>query len=288
MTLIDGKIVASTLKNQIADQCKKILQEDRRAPHLAAIIIGNDPASETYISAKEKACKEVGITSSIVRLNADVSEADLLHNIEIVNNNDNIDGLLVQLPLPKHINTNKILEAINPAKDVDGFHPVNVGKMVLEEDCFLPATPFGVVQLLKHYGIQTDGKNCTIVGRSSIVGTPLSIMLSRKSHNATVTLCHSYTKDLKDKCLSADILIAAIGKPGFITEDMVKQGATVVDVGIHRIEDKNTDKGYRIVGDVDFDNVAPKCNYITPVPGGVGAMTIVCLLHNVIKAYSRL
>jgi methylenetetrahydrofolate dehydrogenase (NADP+)/methenyltetrahydrofolate cyclohydrolase len=285
MKLIDGKTIAATVKAEIANEVKKMIDDNQKTPHLAAVLVGNDPASETYIASKERACKEVGFTSSIYKLSENTTEKDLLKTIEFLNNDEDIDGYIVQLPLPKHIDTNKIIFAIDPKKDVDGFHPQNVGRMVMDMPSFLPATPAGIMTLLERSNIETEGKNCVVVGRSNIVGTPVAILLSRNSKkaNGTVTLCHSRTKNLKDICATADILIAAIGKPEFITADMVKDGAVVIDVGIHRIND-NSEKGYKIVGDVKFNEVAPKCSFITPVPGGVGPMTIVSLLSNTLKA----
>jgi len=288
MKLINGKTIGTTVKNEIANEVKKMIGTGQKAPHLVAVLVGNDPASETYVTAKERACKEVGFTSSVYKLSENITEKELLKTIELLNNDEDVSGYIVQLPLPKHINTNAIISAIDPKKDVDGFHPQNVGRMVMEMPCFLPATPAGIVALLKRSNIETEGKNCVVVGRSNIVGTPVSILLSRNSKkaNCTVTLCHSRTKNLKEICAAADILIAAIGKAEFITADMVKDGAVVIDVGIHRIND-NSEKGYKIVGDVKFDEVAPKSSFITPVPGGVGPMTIVSLLDNTLKAAKK-
>ena len=285
MQIIDGKTIAATVKTEIANEVKKMIDADLNPPHLAAVLVGNDPASETYIASKERACKEVGFTSSVYRLSENTTEEELLKTIDFLNNDDELDGYILQLPLPKHIDANKIIFAINPDKDMDGFHPQNVGRMVMDMPCFLPATPEGIMMLLERSNIETEGKNCVVVGRSNIVGTPVSILLSRNSKkaNCTVTLCHSRTKNLKEICASADILVAAIGQPGFITADMVKEGAVVIDVGIHRIED-DSEKGYKIIGDVKFDEVAPKCSFITPVPGGVGPTTIVSLLNNTLKA----
>ncbi|MCL2417274.1 MAG: bifunctional methylenetetrahydrofolate dehydrogenase/methenyltetrahydrofolate cyclohydrolase FolD [Bacteroidales bacterium] len=285
MQLIDGKTIAAAVKSEIANEVKKMIDADLRTPHLAAILVGSDPASETYIASKERACKEVGFTSSVYRLSEHTTEEELLKTIDFLNNDEDVDGYIVQLPLPKHINTDKVISAIDPKKDVDGFHPQNVGRMVMDMPCFLPATPAGIMTLLERSNIETEGKNCVVVGRSNIVGTPVSILLSRNSKkaNCTVTLCHSRTKNLKEVCASADILVAAIGKPEFITADMVKEGAVVIDVGIHRVED-NSEKGYKIAGDVKFDEVALKCSAITPVPGGVGPTTIVSLLNNTLKA----
>ncbi|MCL2028328.1 MAG: bifunctional methylenetetrahydrofolate dehydrogenase/methenyltetrahydrofolate cyclohydrolase FolD [Bacteroidales bacterium] len=285
MKLIDGKSIAATVKSEIAKEVANMMDTDQKAPHLAAVLVGNDPASETYVASKERACKEVGFISSIYKLSEKTTEKELLKTIEFLNNDEEIDGYIVQLPLPKHIDTNKIIFAIDPKKDVDGFHPQNVGRMVMDMPCFLPATPAGIMTLLERSGIETEGKNCVVLGRSNIVGTPVAILLSRNSKkaNGTVTLCHSRTKNLKEICLTADILIAAIGKAEFVTADMVKDQAVVIDVGIHRISD-NSEKGYKIVGDVKFDEVSKKCSHITPVPGGVGPMTIVSLLENTLKA----
>jgi methylenetetrahydrofolate dehydrogenase (NADP+)/methenyltetrahydrofolate cyclohydrolase len=252
------------------------------------VLVGEDAASQTYVNSKERACKEVGFTSTIYRLEADCTEKKLLEIIDFLNNDDEVDGFIVQLPLPAHINVQKVISSINPDKDVDGFHPVSLGRMMLGEPTYLPATPYGIMQLLEHSNIQTSGKHCVVLGRSNIVGTPISVMLSRKANpgNCTVTVCHTGTKNLKEIAATADILIAAMGQPAFVTADMVKEGAVVIDVGIHRIED-TSEKGYHIIGDVKFDEVAPKCSYITPVPGGVGPMTIVSLLMNTFKAYNR-
>ena len=285
MNLIDGKAIANTVKTEIANEVRTMIDDGKKVPHLAAVLVGNDPASETYVASKERACKEVGFTSSLYKLSENISEKELLETINFLNNDEDINGYIVQLPLPKHINTNKVISAIDPKKDVDGFHPQNVGRMVMDMPCFLPATPAGIMALLERSNIETEGKNCVVLGRSNIVGTPVAVLLSRNSKkaNGTVTLCHSRTKNLKELCLTADILIAAIGKPEFVTGDMVKEGVVVIDVGIHRIND-NSEKGYKIVGDVKFDEVAPKSSFITPVPGGVGPMTIVSLLSNTLKA----
>jgi methylenetetrahydrofolate dehydrogenase (NADP+) / methenyltetrahydrofolate cyclohydrolase len=286
MKLLDGKVTSDKIKDEIAAEVKKMLAAHDRTPHLAAVLVGDDPASQTYVASKERACKEVGFISSLYRYPATISEAELLKAIGFLNNDDDIDGFIVQVPLPKHISAAKILEAIDPAKDVDGFHPINLGKMMLGLPGFLPATPYGIMQLLERYKIETEGKHCVVLGRSNIVGTPVSVLLSRNTNpgNCTVTLCHSKTHNLKEICLQADILIAAIGKPEFITADMVKKGAVVIDVGIHRIEDATTKSGYRLKGDVKFDEVSAKCSYISPVPGGVGLMTIVGLLMNTLQA----
>ncbi|NLJ81985.1 MAG: bifunctional methylenetetrahydrofolate dehydrogenase/methenyltetrahydrofolate cyclohydrolase FolD [Bacteroidales bacterium] len=287
MKLIDGKAIANQIKAEIAAEVKKLQEQKGRTPHLAAILVGNDPASETYVANKEKSCKEVGMSSSVYKMPADITQEKLLETIEFINKDDEIDGLIVQLPVPKHIDVQKVIESIDPKKDVDGFHPVNVGRMTLGQDCYLPATPFGISMLLERYNIDTQGKNCVVVGRSNIVGTPMSILLSRNNPlaNATVTLCHSKTKNLTEVCKSADILIAAIGRCEMITADYVREGATVIDVGMHRVEDKSRKSGFRLKGDVKFDEVSPLCEYITPVPGGVGPMTIVGLIMNTLKAF---
>ncbi len=286
MKLIDGKKIAAKIKEEIKAEVAEMIDNEDRSPHLAAVIVGDDPASHTYVNSKERACKEVGMMSSIYRHPANISEEELLNVVDFLNNDEEIDGFIVQLPLPEHIDEDKIIERILPEKDVDGFHPVNLGKMMLGIPAFISATPFGIVELLKRYKIETDGKNCVVVGRSNIVGTPVSILLSRKSNpgNCTVTMCHSRTNNLKEFTQNADILIAAIGREKFITADMVKQGAVVIDVGIHRIKSDKTKSGYKLVGDVDFDEVSKKCSYITPVPGGVGPMTIVSLLMNTLRA----
>jgi methylenetetrahydrofolate dehydrogenase (NADP+)/methenyltetrahydrofolate cyclohydrolase len=289
MNLIDGKNIAIQIKGNIASEVQKLVGENGRAPHLAAILVGNNPSSETYVANKEKACAEVGMTSSVYKMPENISEKELLENIAFINNDNEVDGLIVQLPLPKHIEVNKIIAAINPRKDVDGFHPVNVGRMVLGQPAYISATPLGISMLLENCGIAMEGKHCVIVGRSNIVGTPMSILLSRNAKNAncTVTLCHSKTKNLPDICQTADILIAAIGKCEMITAEYIKKGATVIDVGIHRVEDPTKKSGFRLKGDVLFDEVAPLCEYITPVPGGVGPMTIVGLIMNTLKAYKQ-
>ncbi|MCX6248964.1 MAG: bifunctional 5,10-methylenetetrahydrofolate dehydrogenase/5,10-methenyltetrahydrofolate cyclohydrolase [Bacteroidetes bacterium] len=290
MNLLDGKLVAEKIKAEIATEVKtKMLDAGREAPHLAAILVGDDPASQTYVASKEKDCLEVGFISSVYRYPANITQDKLLESIRFLNADPEVDGFIVQLPLPKHLDEHTIIESIHPAKDVDGFHPVNVGRMVLNIPSYLPATPYGIVTLLEHYKIETEGKHCVVLGRSNIVGTPISILLSRKSKtgNATVTLCHSHTSDIKAIAASADILIVAMGKKGFVTADMVKKDAVVVDVGIHRIPAKETKSGYRLVGDVDFQEVAKKCSYITPVPGGVGPMTRVSLLLNTLKAAKK-
>jgi len=284
--LLDGKILANEIKDQLATTVRKMLDDGIDAPHLAAVLVGDDPASQTYVASKEKACREVGFISSIYRLEADASEREILEVVEFLNNDPEVDGFIVQLPLPEGINVNKVIERINPAKDVDGFHPVNAGRMVQGIPCYLPATPSGIIQLLKRYNIETEGKHCVVAGRSNIVGTPASILMSRKAYpgNATVTLAHSKTPDFADVCRSADILIAAIGIPHFITAEMVKEGAVVIDVGIHRIEDESRQSGFRLIGDVDFAGVEPKVSAISPVPGGVGLLTITSLLQNTMMA----
>jgi methylenetetrahydrofolate dehydrogenase (NADP+) / methenyltetrahydrofolate cyclohydrolase len=289
MNIIDGKKVSSDIKGEIAHEVKELMHYGRKVPHLAAILVGNDGASETYVSAKVKACELTGFHSTLIRLPEDISEGDLLEKIEEVNQNDDIDGLIVQLPLPRHMDEDKIARAVKPEKDVDGFHPVNIGKMVLGQPAYLPATPFGILKLLERYDIATTGKHCVIIGRSNIVGTPMSILMSRNAHpgNCTVTLCHSKTQNLRDFTLTADIIIVALGKPLFLKADMVKEGAVVIDVGITRVESDKTKSGYKLLGDVDYDEVAAKCSYITPVPGGVGPMTIAGLLLNTLDACKK-
>jgi methylenetetrahydrofolate dehydrogenase (NADP+)/methenyltetrahydrofolate cyclohydrolase len=282
MQLLDGKYLSSLIKEEIKNEITTVVSKGYRAPKLVAVIVGNDPASQTYVASKHKNCALVGIESDVISLDENTTEENLLQVIYQLNTDKNIDGFIVQLPLPKHINEQKIIEAISPEKDVDGFHPINLGKMMLGEDTFLPATPFGIMEMLKRYNIETKGKKAVVLGRSNIVGTPISLLLSRNTNpgNCTVTLCHSSTKNLKEICLEADIIIAAIGKKHFVTADMVKQGAVIIDVGINRLPNEK-----KIFGDVDFDNVAPKCSFITPVPGGVGLMTIVSLMSNTLKAY---
>jgi len=288
MQLIDGKQIASEIKKELAAKSAAIIDKGDRAPHLVAVLVGEDAASQTYVNSKERDCKEVGFTSTIYRLDDDTPEAKLLGIIDFLNNDDEVDGFIVQLPLPAHINVQKVIRSINPLKDVDGFHPVSLGRMMLGEPTYLPATPFGIIQLLERCKIETAGKHCVVLGRSNIVGTPISVMLSRKANpgNCTVTICHTGTKNLKEIAKTADILIAAMGQPHFVTADMVKEGAVVIDVGIHRMADES-EKGYHITGDVKFDEVAPKCSFITPVPGGVGPMTRVALLINTFKAYNK-
>ena len=286
MKLLDGKATSAQIREELKVEVDKLKEAGKKVPHLAAIIVGQNGASLTYVNAKVKACKAVGFESSLITLAADISENTLLSKIYELNNNEDIDGFIVQLPLPKHINEEKVTEAISPKKDVDGFHPENLGKMVLSLDCFLPATPYGILKLLEKNGVQTQGKHCVVMGRSNIVGSPMSILMSRNAvpGNATVTIVHSRTQNMKEITLQADILIVAVGKPEFVTADMVKEGATVIDVGIHRVEDSSKKSGFKLLGDVKFDEVAPKCAAISPVPGGVGPMTIAGLMLNTLDA----
>ena len=286
MELIDGKKIAAQVKQELADEVKRMKAAGAKTPHLVAVLVGNDPASETYVASKVKACQEVGFKSTEMRYSADITEEQLLAVVDKLNQDADVDGYIVQLPLPRHISEHKVLMAIDPDKDVDGFHPCNVGKMVLGLPTYLPATPAGIMELLARYHIDTEGKHCVVVGRSNIVGTPMAVLMSRKAKhaNCTVTMCHSRTSNLKEITRQADILIVAIGVPHFITKDMVREGCVVVDVGIHRVPSETTKSGWKLVGDVDFEQVAPLCSYITPVPGGVGPMTIVSLLQNTIKA----
>jgi methylenetetrahydrofolate dehydrogenase (NADP+) / methenyltetrahydrofolate cyclohydrolase len=286
-TLIDGKRIAAEIRHEIAAKVAKLKVSGRKAPHLAAILVGNDGSSETYVANKVKDCAEVGFKSTLIRFDKEIEEAALLAKISELNNDSDVDGFIVQLPLPSHISENKVIEAINPKKDVDGFHTENLGRMMIGADGYLPATPYGIVELIKRYKIETSGKNCVVIGRSNIVGRPVSILLSQKGMDATVTVVHSRTKNIKSIVLQADIIIAAIGSPAFVTTDMVKVGAVVIDVGTTRIADEAMKSGYRLAGDVDFANVAPKCSFITPVPGGVGPMTRVSLLLNTLKAASK-
>ena len=289
MVLLDGKQTSATIKEEIAVEVAAIKEQGKRAPHLAAIIVGNNGASLTYVNAKVKACERVGFESTLLRLPETISEEDLLNEIESLNTNDAIDGFIVQLPLPKHIDEQKIIMAVNPDKDVDGFHPTNVGKMALNLPTFISATPFGILELLKRYEIETSGKHVVVIGRSHIVGSPMSILLSQKRTvgNATVTITHSRTRNLKEITLQADIVVAALGIPEFLTADMVKEGVTVIDVGMTRVVDATKKRGFRLLGDVKFDEVAEKSAFITPVPGGVGPMTIAMLLKNTLLAYER-
>lgn len=286
MKIIDGKEVSEKIKKEIAIEVEKIVAAGGKRPKLVAILVGLDGASQTYVGNKERACAAVGFESEVLRMDATTTQDQLLAKIAELNEDSSVDGFIVQLPLPKHIDEQIVIESIDPRKDVDGFHPTNVGKMVIGLDTFVSATPMGIVELLKHYNIETSGKHCVVVGRSNIVGRPIANLLSMKGYpgDATVTICHSRTKNLKEVCRSADIIIAAIGIAEFVTADMVKEGAVVIDVGITRVDDPSSVKGYRIAGDVKFDEVAPKCSYITPVPGGVGPMTIVSLMKNTLKA----
>jgi methylenetetrahydrofolate dehydrogenase (NADP+)/methenyltetrahydrofolate cyclohydrolase len=289
MILLDGKLVSEELKKQIALEAKELLEKTGRKPHLVAILVGNDGGSETYVASKMKNCEKVGFKSSLYRYDNSVSENELLLKISELNNDDTVDGFIVQLPLPKHINPDKITEAIDYKKDVDGFHPINLGRMQRNLPCFLPATPFGILLMLNFYNIETAGKNCVVIGRSNIVGSPMSILMARNANpgNCTVTITHSKTQNLKEITLKADIIIAAIGQKNFVTADMVKDGAVVIDVGMNREISTETKSGYKLFGDVDFENVAKKSSYITPVPGGVGLMTIVSLLKNTLSAAKK-
>jgi methylenetetrahydrofolate dehydrogenase (NADP+)/methenyltetrahydrofolate cyclohydrolase len=286
MKLLDGKATAEAIRKELAEAVKLRKKEGKKIPHLAAILVGNDGGSMTYVGAKVKACNQIGFESTLIQYDESVPEEVLMNKIKTLNDDKSIDGFIVQLPLPKHIDELKVTLAIDPAKDVDGFHPVNLGKMVLNLPGFLPATPAGILELLRRNNIDTEGKNCVVVGRSNIVGTPLSILLGRNSNpgNCTVTLAHSKTKNLKEICKKADILVAALGKPEFITADMVKEGAVVIDVGTTRVSDQTKVRGWKLRGDVKFDDVSEKCSFITPVPGGVGPMTIASLMINTLKA----
>ncbi len=286
MQIIDGKKISAEIKEEIAREVAEIKNSGGKTPHLAAILVGHDGGSETYVAHKVKACEQVGFDSTLIRFEDDITEAELLAKVDELNKDNNIDGFIVQLPLPKHISEEKVIEAIDPKKDVDGFHPINVGRMSVGMPAFVSATPAGILELLKRYNIETSGKHCVVLGRSNIVGRPVSILLSQKSEygNATVTVCHSRTPNLKEFCLQADIIIAALGVPEFVTADMVKEGAVVIDVGTTRVKSDKTKSGWKLKGDVKFDEVAPKCSYITPVPGGVGPMTIVSLLKNTLLA----
>lgn len=289
MILLDGKKTSQELKEEIAAEVAEMRQQGQKVPHLAAVIVGNDGASLTYVSSKVRSCEQVGFESTLVRLPEDTTQEDLLKEVAALNANEAIDGYIVQLPLPAHLDEEEVLLAIDPKKDVDGFHPTNFGRMALELESFIPATPFGIMQLLERYKVDTSGKHAVVIGRSHIVGRPISILLSQKGDfaNATVTVAHSRTKDLKTLLKQADIIVSALGVPNFVQADMVKPGAVVIDVGITRVEDASRPKGYRIVGDVDFEQVAEKASYITPVPGGVGPMTIAMLLKNTLLARRR-
>ena len=280
MILIDGKEISATIKREIAEAVVKIKAAGKKVPHLAAILVGHDGGSETYVASKVKDCEEVGFESTLIRFEENVCEEELLQSIQKLNENPDIDGFIVQLPLPKHISEEKVIGCIDYKKDVDGFHPVNVGRVVAGMPAFVSATPFGIMELLRRYKIETSGKNCVVIGRSNIVGRPMSILLSQKGVDCTVTLCHSRTKNLKEVCLKADIIVAALGMPEFLTGEMVKEGAVVIDVGTTRVPSDQTKSGFKLKGDVKFDEVAPKCSFITPVPGGVGPMTRAALLHN--------
>lgn len=286
MTIIDGKALADTIKSEIRTEVDAITAAGGKAPHLAAVLIGDDPASQVYVRNKVKSCEMVGFRSTLVRRPADISQEELISIVTSLNEDPEIDGFIVQLPLPKHLNEEAVTLAIDPRKDVDGFHPVNFGRMAQGLPCYLPATPFGILEMLRRYKIPTAGKEAVVVGRSNIVGSPISILLSQKASpgNATVTICHSRTADLAAHTRRADILVAAIGSPDFITGDMVKEGVVIIDVGMNRVEDPQAKNGYRLTGDVDFASVAPKASFITPVPGGVGQMTVVSLLLNTLKA----
>lgn len=289
MQLIDGKKISLEIQGEIRTKVSELVAAGKKRPHLAAVLVGNDGGSETYVASKIRACEKVGFKSTLIRHDADVTEKSLLETVTKLNNDPDIDGFIVQLPLPKHINEQKIIEAVDPTKDVDGFHPVNVGRMVLNLPCFVSATPNGIVELLNRYKIETAGKHCVVIGRSNIVGSPMSILLAKNTPagNCTVTLCHSKTKDLKSHTLRADIIVCALGKPEFLKADMVKDGTVVIDVGTTRVPSKETKSGFRLKGDVKFDEVAPKCSYITPVPGGVGPMTIASLLSNTLLAANK-
>ena len=286
MTLIDGKKISSDLKTEIAATVEDMVANGQKRPHLAAILVGHDGGSETYVANKVKACEQCGFTSTLIRFEDTVTEEELLQAIDRLNNDADVDGFIVQLPLPRHISEQRVIEAIDYRKDVDGFHPVNVGRMSIGLPCYVSATPFGILELLRRYDTETRGKRCVVVGRSNIVGKPVATLLMQKAQpgNATVTVCHSATPDIKDICREADIIIAALGSPGFVTADMVKPGAVIVDVGTTRVPDATRKSGFRLRGDVDFDNVAPLCSFITPVPGGVGPMTIASLMHNTLLA----
>jgi methylenetetrahydrofolate dehydrogenase (NADP+)/methenyltetrahydrofolate cyclohydrolase len=286
--LIDGNKVASEIRKEITEEVAKLRIAGKKIPHLAAILVGNNGSSETYVANKVKDCEEVGFKSTLLRFKNDITEAVLLDKIAELNDDNDVDGFIVQLPLPLHISENKVIEAIDPQKDADGFHPVNLGKMMIGLPGYLPATPYGIVELIKRYRIETSGKVCVVIGRSNIVGRPVSILLSQKGMDATVTVIHSRTKNIQDIVRQADIIIAAIGSPAFVTAEMVKTGAVIIDVGTTRIKSPATKSGYKLVGDVDFENVAPKCSYITPVPGGVGPMTRVSLLRNTLMAVKKI
>ncbi len=282
--IIDGKKVASEIKEEIAREVDLMKAANEKVPHLAAILVGNDGSSETYVANKVKDCKEVGFKSTLIRFGSEIPESELINKIYELNDNEDVDGFIVQLPLPRHISEKNVIEAVVPSKDADGFHPVNLGKMVIGLPCFLPATPYGIMEIIKRYKIETSGKSCVVLGRSNIVGRPLSILLSHKGIDATVTVVHSRSRNIPEIVRNADIIIAAMGSPGFVKAEMVKYGAVVIDVGTTRISSSETKSGWKLAGDVDFENVAPKCSFITPVPGGIGPMTRVSLLRNTLTA----
>ena len=289
MKIIDGKETANKIKEEIAEEVKQIIDKGGKRPHLAAILVGTDPASETYVNYKVKDCEQVGYKSSLIRFDESISEGELLNKVVELNQDPDIDGFIVQLPLPSHIPETKVIETIDPSKDVDGFHPVNVGRLLIGMPCFESATPAGIMELIRRYNIETEGKHAVVIGRSNIVGKPVAALLAQKRSpgNCTVIICHSRTPDIRKLTLQADIIIAAMGKPGFLTADMVPDGAVVIDVGTTRVKSDQTKSGFKLMGDVDYENVAPKCSYITPVPGGVGPMTRVSLLLNTLKAAKR-
>jgi methylenetetrahydrofolate dehydrogenase (NADP+) / methenyltetrahydrofolate cyclohydrolase len=289
MQILDGKKASQAIRDELKIETAQLAAEGKKVPHLAAVLVGNNGASETYVAAKVKACEEVGFKSTLVRLDADITENKLLSQLDTLNTDPDIDGILVQLPLPKHISEQNVINTIDVEKDVDGFHPVSVGKMVQGLPAFIPATPHGIMLLLQHYKVATAGKHAVVIGRSNIVGRPMSILLSGNGNpgNCTVTICHSHTKNLKELCLQGDIIVAALGRPEFVTADMVKEGAVVIDVGITRVEDASRKSGFRLKGDVDYANVAAKCSWITPVPGGVGPMTIAALMKNTFRSCMR-
>lgn len=287
MTIIDGKETARQIRQEIAAEVEAMVAAGKKRPHLAAVLVGHDGGSETYVANKIKACEECGFKSSLKRFEADITEAQLLGVVRELNEDPDVDGFIVQLPLPKHISEEKVTEAIDPRKDVDGFHPQNVGRMTIGAPAFISATPQGILELIRRYGVQTSGKKAVVIGRSNIVGRPMSILLSQKGVDCTVTLTHSRTPNIAEVCREADIIVAAIGKPGFVTADMVKEGATVIDVGTTRVDDPTAKRGWRLKGDVDFDTVSPKCAFITPVPGGVGPMTICSLMQNTLLAAKK-
>lgn len=286
MQIIDGKAIAATIKKEIAQEVEQMMADGKKRPHLAAILVGHDGGSETYVANKVRACEECGFTSTLIRYEADVTEAELLAKVDELNNDPDVDGFIVQLPLPRHIDEQKVTEAIDYRKDVDGFHPVNAGRLSIGLPCFLSATPNGIMELLRRYNIDTKGKKCVVLGRSNIVGKPVASLMMQKQTpgDATVTVCHSHTTNIAEECRAADIIIAALGQPHFVKENMVKEGAVIIDVGTTRVPDATRKSGFRLCGDVDYENVAPKCSYITPVPGGVGPMTIVSLMKNTLLA----